>query len=55
MNRYIWATATAVAAARSFDECAKAFLEAGDIEAAKACRQAAKAAEKMAESLKGES
>ena len=48
------AMVTAVATARSFDELAKMFIEDGDIESAKACRQAAKAAEKTFTDLKGD-
>ena len=54
MDMRTLAMATALATARSFDELAKAFIESGDIESAKACRQAAKAAEKTFNDLKGD-
>lgn len=51
MNTHVWAIATAISAARALDECAKAFLRAGDVQSAQHCRTAAKAAEKARQAL----
>lgn len=51
MDTRAWAVATAISAARSLDECAKAFLRAGDVQSAQHCRTAAKADEKAREAL----
>lgn len=52
MNTHVWAMATAISAARSLDECTKAFLKDGDTANAQICAVAAKAAHKAAESLR---
>lgn len=51
MDTRTWAIATAVSAARALDECAKAFLRAGQPTDAQFCRNAAKAAERAREAL----
>ena len=51
MDTRQWAIATAVSAGRALDECAKAFLRAGDVQSAQHCRNAAKAAERAREAL----
>lgn len=51
MDTRQWAIATAVSASRALDECAKAFLRAGDTQSAQHCRNAAKAAEKARKAL----